>query len=217
MSAIVRPVYVHINSMNTAASKHSPLGSEALDGKAVYSNPLSSSRQEDAKGSFQNNLTSDQMYSMLQLESDDSDSASVITCTKEKSRISKKQKKLTILDAIVGLKLTRTKSFNGSSSSSSSSKNKDRGSSYSEKAYLQRRNAALAEYMGPSSQVVPINKDNKKTIFKDNTRLLQTIQVLHCTVLHCMSLMSVIKPQRLQTALYIFVLKSLSHDLQIHI
>jgi hypothetical protein len=209
VSAIVRPIYVHVNSMNTAASKHTPLGSEAVDRKAVNSNPLSSSRQEDAKGSFQNNLTSDQMYSMLQLESDDSDSASVITCTKEKSRNSKKQKKLTILDAIVGLKLTRTKSFNGSSSSSSSSnKNKDRCSSHCEKAYLQRRNAALEEYMGPSSQVVPINKDHKKTIFKDNTRLLQTIQVLHrtalyCSELHCMYLMSVMKPQRLQTAFII--------------
>ena len=168
-SGIVRPIHVHVNSMNAAVSKHSPIGTSAADGKHLYSNPLSSSRQEDAKGSFQNILTTDQMYSMLQLESDDSDSVSVVTCTKEKSRSCKKQKKLTILDAIVGQKLTRSKSFSG--------KSRDRSSTQSEKAYLQRRNAALEEYMGPSSQVVPINKDHKKTIFKDNTRLLQTIQV----------------------------------------
>lgn len=169
MSAIVRPIHVHVNSMNTAVSKHSPIGTAAADGKPLYSNPLSIGRQGDTKGNFQNILTTEQMYSMLQLESDDSDSVSVATCTKEKSRSCKKQKKLTILDAIFGQKLTCSKSV--------SSKGKDRSSTQSEKAYLQRRNAALEEYMGPSSQVVPINKDHKKTIFKDNTRLLQTIQV----------------------------------------
>lgn len=169
MSAIVRPIHVHVNSMNTAVSKHSPIGTAAADVKPLYSNPLSIGRQGDTKGNFQNILTTEQMYSMLQLESDDSDSVSVATCTKEKSRSCKRQKKLTILDAIAGQKLTCSKSV--------SSKSKDRSSTQSEKAYLQRRNAALEEYMGPSSQVVPINKDHKKTIFKDNTRLLQTIQV----------------------------------------
>ena len=54
-----------------------------------------------------------------------------------------------------------------------------------ERTYIQRRNRALEEYSGPKAQVTAMNIDQKKTVFKDNTTLLQTIKVvLFTTVIH---------------------------------
>jgi hypothetical protein len=120
------------------------------------------------------------MFSLLQLESDLSDANSVVTCTKAKLKSSRKQRDLTILDAIIGPRSPRIKNV--------SSKNKDKSFTNEEKVYIQRRNAALDEYMGSKCQVVPINKDLKKTLFKDNTTLHQTIKVsVRVTVLHLLS------------------------------
>ena len=139
------------------------------DGKAERDNSPRNISLED--GGFKcGNLIGDQMFSLLQLESDLSDANSVVTCTKAKLKIPRKQRDLTILDAIIGPRTPRVKN-------NISSKNKDRSSTNDDKVYIQRRNAALDEYMGSKCQVVPINKDPKRTLFKDNTTLHQTIKV----------------------------------------
>lgn len=153
--------------MATASPKSSKSFADnpgADDGKAERNIPRSIALEE-------NNLKlyGDQMFSLLQLESDLSDANSIVTCTKAKLKMPRKQRDLTILDAILGPRSPRIKNV--------SSKNKDKSFTNEEKVYIQRRNAALDEFMGSKCKVVPINKDPKRTLFKDNTTLHQTIKV----------------------------------------
>jgi hypothetical protein len=152
---------------NPKSSKSFAHNAGADDGKAECNTPRIITLEENNLNC--GNLIGDQMFSLLQLESDLSDANSVVTCTKAKLKLSRKQRDLTILDAIIGPRSPRIKNV--------SSKNKDKSFTDEEKVYIQRRNAALDEYMGSKCQVVPINKDPKKTLFKDNTTLHQTIKV----------------------------------------
>lgn len=170
MSAILRPVSVK-NAAATADAKFSGKSVNAADGKAERDVPSTSSIAAEYVGSSRH-LIADQMFSLLQLESDGSDSNSIRMNSKVKSKV-KKSKEITILDAIIGLKNAHSKSIG--------SESKDRNCQNTGKSYLQRKNEALEEYMGPAAQVIPINKDQKKTVFKDNTTLLQTVKV--CAVL----------------------------------
>ena len=110
------------------------------------------------------NITAtDLMLSMLQIESDGSDIASssdvTPTHTKRKMKnIARKQKDLTVFDAILGARRSAKRV------------------SSKEKIFTQRRNKAIENYSGPKAQVTATNKDQKRTLFKDNTRLLQTIK-----------------------------------------
>ena len=156
-----------MTTANPKSSKSFADNASADDGKAEHNHPRSMTLDEINLNC--GSLIGDQMFSLLQLESDLSDANSVVTCTKAKLKIPRKQRDLTILDAIIGPRSPRIKNV--------SSKNKDKSFSDEEKVYIQRRNAALDEYMGSKCQVVPINKDPKKTLFKDNTTLHQTIKV----------------------------------------
>ena len=170
MSAILRPVSVK-NAPATADAKFRGNSVDAADGKAERDVPSTSPIAAEYVGSSRH-LIADQMFSLLQLESDGSDSNSIKMNSKVKSKV-KKSKEITILDAIIGLKNAHSKSIG--------SESKDRNCQNKEKSYLQRKNEALEEYMGPAAQVIPINKDQRKTVFKDNTTLLQTVKV--CAVL----------------------------------
>ena len=174
MSAILRPVTVK-NTPATADAKCSGNSVDAADGKAERDVPSSSPIAAEYVGNSRH-LIADQMFSLLQLESDGSDSNSIIMCSKVKSK-TKKSKEITVLDAIIGLKNPHSKIVG--------SESKDRNCQNKEKSYLQRKNEALEEYMGPAAQVIPINKDQKKTAFKDNTRLLQTVKVCALICFNC--------------------------------
>ena len=107
----------------------------------------------------------DLMMSMLQVESDGSDVASstdvIPNNTKRRMKsIARRQKDLTVFDAILGARRSAKRV------------------SSQEKSFTQRRNKAIEDFSGPKAHVTATNKDQKKILFKDNTRLLQTIKVL---------------------------------------
>lgn len=108
--------------------------------------------------------TADLMFSMLQVESDGSDVASstdvIPNNTKRRMKsIARRQKDLTVFDAILGARRSAKRV------------------SSQEKTFTQRRNKAIDDYSGPKAHVTATNKDQKRVLFKDNTRLLQTIKV----------------------------------------